>query len=596
MRRNHPPLHVLLVLLAALGSSLGLAAEIRTEASRNPVALNESFQLVFVAEQAPDGAPDFSPLAGDFDILDQASSQNIRMINGQFSQEIRWTLTLMARRSGDLLIPPLHFGSAESAPLDLKVLDAAPPAPGAAPPREGVHVEMTVEPAELFPQQQALVRVRLYRAQDIANATLSPPQPKDPTAAVVKKIGQDQEYDTQVNGRRHRVTERRYVLFPQGPGTLEIPPVVFQGEVIEDTGRRAPFGGFLPRGQVQRRESNPLQLEVRPQAQAMSPWLPTPNLQLVESWPGGEPQFRVGEPVTRHLLLLADGLTAAQLPPLAPKAPAGINAYPDRPSLTDRENAEGITGIREERIALVPTREGEFTLPAIELAWWNTELGRVERASLPERRIQVAPKAQPSPAAPPDPATGAQTEAQMGAQMAVPPEPGVAAQTGTPPTAPPTDAEPLPPQVIQDPGLWPWVSLGLLILWLATLLAWWLSRLRAEREQPIPSVVRRPDAARQGLSELKAACLSGKPEPAAGALLRWAASRWPEAPPRSLGSLAAVLASTPAEAEVRALERMLYAPQAEGWDGNALWQSIDRLPPPADTPTGRPDPLAPLYP
>ena len=590
--RPYSPLF-LLILLAGLLPSLAGAAEIRTEVSRNPVGLNESFQIIFETEEAPDAPPDFSPLYDNFDILDQGKSQNIRMINGQFSQQIRWTLTVMAKRAGDLEIPAITFGGRQSASRTLKVFDAPPPQPGQQPAGEEVFVEMVAEPTSLYVQQQALLKVRLLRTVDITNATLSAPQPVDPAAAVVKKIGQDQEYDTTVNGRRYRVTERRYVLYPQNPGTLEIPPVVFQGEVLRpDPGNLPPFGGLFRRGQMQRRPSNPLQLEVRPPASAVTPWLPTPNLQLVEAWPGGEPKFRVGEPVTRTLMLLADGLTAAQLPPLDTKLPPGLNYYPDKPSLNDRENPDGITGVREERIAIVPTREGEFTLPAIKVQWWNTEKGTLEKARIEGRTIQVEAKATPSPAPPPPPDL-AQALPAAAAQQTTPAPPPTAFSDAAPP---PEQAE-ASPKMVQDPGLWPWVSLGLAIAWLATLLAWWMSRLRSEKEALPPSVVKRPESAKLGLNELKSACLSDKPEAAASALLLWAASRWNEAPPRSLGSLATALANSPAEAEIRALERMLYAPEADGWDGTALWKSISRLDEPErGSDEKAKDPIAPLYP
>jgi hypothetical protein len=39
---------------------------------RNPVNLQESFQLTFTASDDPDGEPDFSPLDKDFEILNRA--------------------------------------------------------------------------------------------------------------------------------------------------------------------------------------------------------------------------------------------------------------------------------------------------------------------------------------------------------------------------------------------------------------------------------------------------------------------------------------------------------------------------------------------
>ena len=52
---------MLSVLLGWLSLSTGWAAEIQVAVDRNPVSINDSFQLVFTTSTTPDDDPDFSP-------------------------------------------------------------------------------------------------------------------------------------------------------------------------------------------------------------------------------------------------------------------------------------------------------------------------------------------------------------------------------------------------------------------------------------------------------------------------------------------------------------------------------------------------------
>ena len=62
------------------------ATEIQVSVDRNPVNLNESFQITFSASAEPDGSPDFSPLRENFEILNQQRSSNVSWINGKNSR------------------------------------------------------------------------------------------------------------------------------------------------------------------------------------------------------------------------------------------------------------------------------------------------------------------------------------------------------------------------------------------------------------------------------------------------------------------------------------------------------------------------------
>jgi len=554
-------------------------AEIVVELSRNSISVDESFQLILRSDGATDSDPDLSVLEQDFRILGQSQSQNIQMINGQVNRSTSWNLTLMAKSTGSLTIPEISFGNASSKPLSIMVNQAAPPQQGLS--GDDIFVKTEVRPRRAYQGQQILFSVHLYRAVTTDNASLSAPEADDPDI-LIRKLGEDEQYESQIGNRRYLVVERHYALFTQKSGTLNLAPVVFQGEVMQPGSRRdglfgTPFGRFGRPGEIRRVQSNPISITIDapPALAAGRPWLPSSNLQLVENW-GERKQLRVGEPVTRTLMLFADGLTAAQLPELAVELPEGLKQYPDQPSLNDRESRDGITGIRQTKIAIVPSRSGQFTLPAIELDWWNLTKQRMETARIPEQRIEVlpAPFSEPGPVVTPPPQQTAEAQPQETEIL--------------------SGATTLSANWLV--GLVLFLGLG----WLTTLGAWWYSRRQrgtAPVSHPPPVSIPVDDQERKtDLQALRAACLANQPEETAKALLGWGRTRWPKSPPRTLGAIADHSSDPELKKEIAELERHLYAGARNPWQGAKLWQHLETKPDAGDKSAKVKEPIAPLYP
>ena len=57
-------------------------------------------------------------------------------------------------------------------------------------------------------------------------------------------------------------------------------------------------------------------------------------------------------------MLSAEGLSSAQLPPLAETRIDGLRRYPDQPKLEDEVNERGISGSREHRALRVLAEAG----------------------------------------------------------------------------------------------------------------------------------------------------------------------------------------------------------------------------------------------
>ena len=529
---------------------------------RNPIRANETVRLIIETDpEHAAGEPDLTPLTKDFEVLGTSTNTRIRILNGKQSATTRWIIELAPRRSGALQVPPLSLGAFATRALTLSVLEAPPAGGGAG--RE-IFIESEIFPKDPYVQSQVTYALRLFRAVEILDGTLEEPRAGD---ALVEKLGRDLGYAVTRHGRRYRVIERRYALFPQSSGELRIPPVRFDGEVADPGTDGSSLSRLFARGRRVRLDTGEHRVEVRPRPPEFQgqTWLPARTVHFIEQWSEDPPELEVGVPMTRTLTLRGAGLRGDQLPEIEIGTPDGIRVYPDQPTTRTSTDAELVYGLREQRFALVPVRAGEATVPEIRIRWWDVASDAPREAVVPARSFNVA-------AAPAD-ATGlAAAISDQGAVRAAD-TPGRAGGGGA--------------------GVWRWLSAALLVLWAATGLGWWRSHRRAKeasREDP------RTPAMSRARRALGTACTASRAGDARDALLQWAAAAWPEAPPRSLGEAARRLGPALAT-RVQELDRVLYAPGEEPWNGQALWREAKAgLESPRAERTRPPPGLVPLYP
>ena len=547
-----------ILLLCALDSLPALAA-LQAYVDHNPVSQDESLTLTVESSGDVDGAPDWSPLKQDFDLQGQSRNTSLSIINGSMSRKTQWMISLIPKRSGRIQIPSISVGGEQTQPLTVTVTPASQAQ--AQQPGGDLYMEVSAEPVTPYVQQQIIYTVRLFHAVDLGSgATLSQPDLPDGNA-VVEQLGKDKRYQSMRDGMRYDVIERRYAIYPQKSGAVDIAPVEFDGDIVQGGGGNGmfPFGidPFNQRTVHKRLHSRAVHINVKPIPAAFhgAQWLPARSLQLEQSWSPDPPKFEVGQPVTRTLSVLAGGLTSSQLPALGTGAVNGVKQYPDQPSLKETQTSDGITGLRTEKTAYIPTHAGTVTLPAVRIPWWNTTTDKMEVATLPARTFTVAPASANGSAAPPPAPSAAATSPPS-------PQPSKAVAAVLTPSAPPARTV---------PGRWPWIALLLGIGWLATAAAWW--RQARHRSTRINPAQREDESLRHLEKVLKDGCHANDAAQAKHAVLAWARCRWAQHPPMSLTAVARRCPGPLGDALVE-LDRALYAQTASAWQGETLWRQF----------------------
>lgn len=540
---------LLLLTLLVLLSHTAIAADILVSVDRQPVNLDESFKILFTANENPDNEPDLSPLEKDFSIINHSQSSSSSWVNGDYQKSVRWSIEVTAKRAGNLVIPAIAFGNDVSKPMTIEVKQAAPTTDPAKSNNDEIFLEVKAEPEQPYVQSQVMFTIRLYRRVDIAQAELSEPELAD---AVIEKLGEDSNYTSVVNGMSYQVTERKYAIFPQKSGEMKIKPLSLTAQVVmlQEPDFRDFFGSRMTK--TKRVLSREITLHVKPAPADFTgkDWLVAEKLEFNQDWSGDIQQMKVGEPLTRTLTLRGDGITVGQLPELNKlKTDAKIKAYPDQPVLNEQKLVSGLSASRQEKIALIPAAPGQHTLPAVEIPWFNSKTQTMEIVRIPETTINVV---------------GASTnQAQTTTSK---PSPGQATATAK--------IEDNKPESIVNNGqdnIWIWLSAFLALGWLSTSVFFLrkLDKQAASRELETVNI-QHEDSINKSVKKLKKACVEDNATAAKDALLIWGKLNF------NADNLAAI--ATHCEARLRdeliALNQALYSKDAGQWTGKKLLQTF----------------------
>jgi len=556
-----------LLLLSIFFSAAAQAANITVSTSRNPVALDDSFHLIYEADSSVDDDPDFSPIYKNFDVLNSSQSTNMRSVNGSWSMKKTWDLSVIAKDVGKFTIPPIAFGTDTSPAIQVTVKNST--SPNRVSPNDQasipakIFLESSLDKKTSWVQAQLIYTVRLLRTVGIASASMSEPESNDPDA-IIEKLSED-NYQTTRNGVSYEVFERRYAIFPQKSGQLKINPVTFEGRV-NATQPRTIFDQFRMSGQLKRLRSKSVSATVKaaPASINLQDWLPASELQLVEEWSDDISQIKTGDPVTRTITIAAKGLTAVQLPDLKIGEIGGLKQYPDKPVTENRTQSDGITGLKQIKIAIIPTRAGSYTLPAIKLQWWNTRTNKKEFATLPEKVLTAVGSASTSSSI--APVQPAQTQTLPDKQPVV---------TDNTPTITPLSNE--------NAIYWQWATLAFALAWLITLFLLFRK----------PAATKTGDAIKTEVSyaPLKAVIAAvekhaknNDAENTRAALIEWAKSAYTDNTITNLSQINEYCSPQLAD-EIRHLNESLYSPEKPSWNGRSLLaafkaeRSLDNRPP-----------------
>lgn len=385
---------LLLLLLVGL-DALGQDASFTATVSKNPVGLNETFQVTFTLENANGGnfrPPSFS----DFNVLGGPNqSTSMSYVNGSMSQTIAFSYYLQPKNLGKFTIGSATITAGgkvyNSNKIPLEVVKGSAPAQSnnsqnggggntnanlQAQLKDNLFVKATVDRSEVYVGEQVTVTYKLYSKVQIGNTNLT----NDPsfTGFWKQDIESPQALNLQpevYNGTRYNsAIIKKEALFPQHSGDLEIDPMGLTSVVRVQVNRqsRSFFDDFFGNYQDVKYdyESNKLKIKVKP--------LPTVNKPLDFSGFVGslgmevvldKKETKTDDPITISVRFNGTGnLKALEAPKI--ELPNDFDIFD--PKLTEKpKSSTTIGGSRTYDYLVIPRRPGTFKLPPITLSYFD---------------------------------------------------------------------------------------------------------------------------------------------------------------------------------------------------------------------------------
>ncbi|MBY0378253.1 MAG: BatD family protein [Gammaproteobacteria bacterium] len=523
---------------------------------RTQLSTEDTLILQIVDEDVGADNPDLTPLSTDFNVRSTVLSTEVQSINGKMSQKKTWSIGLTPKHSGTLTIPSLTLGTDKTDPIIIEVSN--PQSSGAttasskkddatANNQPPIFMQTTLAPKSVYEGQAGLYTVKIFYNTSVREPSLTLP---DIDNAKLIHVGKDTNQRTTMNGQNYQVLEQHYAIIAQRDGILDVQSPTLQGFRLDLTRNDS----FNNPWQPFRISAPSLSLKVNtvPGMTKSSWWLPSTKVLLTDSWTQNPPHFQSGVPITRTLTLRAQNVIAEQLPTLAPSQNDGFQLYPDKPLLNTDSNGFQLQATRTEKIAYLPNANGQLTIPAINIDWWDTDSNSPKKVTIPAYTVTVASS------------TNTVIDHDAASAPAVLSLGENVVQT--------------PPQ--NNTANWaknPFLILSLLlgVAWVTTVVLWWRStkpKTRSKTHNLHNS--EEIKTLRQLRTDLRIACQQNNALDAKAALLAIGKELWPYETVLSVGDLSEKFQQQKTKQLLQELESVLYKESAL-WHGAQLWTLLD---------------------
>ncbi|MEG9437776.1 BatD family protein [Edaphobacter sp. HDX4] len=200
-------------------------------------------------------------------------------------------------------------------------------------------------------------------------------------AIVVLPQDRPQNSNTQIGSTTYFGITQTYIIYPQQAGEFPIPPAKIS----------VPYAIAPPKSIIAEAALPPLSFhaDVPATARQLPYFLPTTRLTMTEHWSRPLKGLRTGDTVERTITITTSKMQAMLIPPLELEQPDGMRIYSGEPTVRDQKTSRGdfVYGQRIQTAKYFIQKPGNYTLPPIELKWWNLSTRKLEIAVLSETKF-----------------------------------------------------------------------------------------------------------------------------------------------------------------------------------------------------------------
>ncbi|MCU4175910.1 hypothetical protein [Carboxylicivirga sp. N1Y90] len=204
--------------------------------------------------------------------------------------------------------------------------------------------------------------------------------------AFVQSFKQTQSAIKYVGKKKFAALEFYYIVFPYRDGELEFPAL----NIITET---PAVGDF--KGKQVKLTTKALKINVKPipkDADAEH-WLVASNARISGKWNQSINSLQVGDVLKRSITISANGTLPSFIDePQIDDVPFG-NIYRSEPKYFDDRDNKSVNGRRIDTYSYLLEKKGAFTIPEVELTWYNPYVGKFYKRKLPEVKINIVENA-----------------------------------------------------------------------------------------------------------------------------------------------------------------------------------------------------------
>lgn len=432
---------ILFATLCISGISASYAQAIAT-VSKNQITENEVIQLMVSVDKSADQSKfDPSQLMPDFRSGQVSFGSSRSLMNGDYSVQSQWTVSIAPTKMGTLTIPSMDVAGEKTNPIIIHVTkDATAPKSS-----DLIKVSGELTKDELYEGETAQFDAKIAIFADIRR--LKDPNIITPqgTGIEFSPIGESKQYQTVIDGLQATVVEQAFSVSASQAGKLHFDGLAFTGGLVQ-TDRYGRSTKLIPLNVSPKQYQ--LTVLAKP-ADFTGTWLPTTDLKLGQQWlVDGKPltstTVEAGTAITRQITLMMADVPPEKLPKLDIDYPKSVRMYDEKPVIGKDSQGNSVMTIKQ---VIIPHADGTVKLPMVSIQWWNSKTRQSETAKLDSLTLTVIPSSQTS-----EQKIDQQTNAQP--QIAIKRE--------------------------VDHGFWPYTTVAFALLWLFTAIGWYISRAKVK--------------------------------------------------------------------------------------------------------------------
>ena len=176
-------------------------------------------------------------------------------------------------------------------------------------------------------------------------------------------------------------------LYPQRAGDYVIPQVELEISVADENGELSKR--WLTTEPITFSASTPDLVRAELASSGESSWVASTRLEVKESYDKVSTDLKVGDAIRRTIELKSENIAAMMLPVLQFDSTVGLAIYQDPAKIEDKVNRGVYLASRTEVVTYVVEKAGFYTLPRLEVFWWDLIRQSLQRETLAERIIST---------------------------------------------------------------------------------------------------------------------------------------------------------------------------------------------------------------